>query len=95
MPAIRRRCRATFSSFTYQDAQHNDVTSGLNAQQLADIAAVEVDLVLVPDPGNNNTGFATWTYSVPDDAFDFLAAGETLTLTYKARVDNNYAPNDE
>ncbi len=84
-----------FDSFTYQDAQHNDVTAELNAQQLADIAAVEVDLVVVPDPGNNNNGFATWTYSVPDNAFDFLAAGETLTLTYKARVDNNYAPNDE
>src|SRR5205085_7441823 len=36
-----------------------------------------------------------WTYEVPDGAFDFLAAGETLTLTYMARVDNNYAANNE
>jgi VCBS repeat-containing protein len=41
-----------------------------------------------------NTGSDTWTYSVADGAFDFLAAGETLTLTYTALVDNNYKPNE-
>ena len=84
-----------FDSFTYQDAQHNDVTKTLNAQQLADIAAVEANLALVPDPGNKNTGSVTWTYSMVDSAFDFIAAGETLTLTYIAQVDNNFAPNNE
>jgi fibronectin-binding autotransporter adhesin len=84
-----------FDSFTYQDALHNDVTKTLNAQQLADIAAVETNLLLVPDPGNKNTGSVTWTYSMVDSAFDFIAAGETLTLTYIARVDNNFAPNNE
>jgi autotransporter-associated beta strand protein len=80
-------------SFTYQDANHNAL--GLNPLQAADIAAVEVNLQVVQNPGNKNTGFATWTYSVADGAFDFLAAGEKLTLTYTARVDNNYLPNDE
>jgi len=84
-----------FDSFTYQSAQHQDVTATLNALQLADIAKVEANLVLTPDPGNNNNGAVTWTYSVADSAFDFLAAGETLTLTYEARVDNNFAANDE
>jgi len=84
-----------FDSFTYQDAQHNDVTKMLNAQQLADIAAVEANLLLVPDPGNKNTGAVTWTYSMVDSAFDFIAAGETLTLTYIAQVDNNFALNNE
>ena len=51
---------------------------------------MEVELVMVPDPATTNNGSATWTYSVPDNAFDFLAAGETLTLTYTAKVDNNY-----
>ncbi len=87
--------KTAFDSFSYQNARHIDVTATLNAQQLADIAAVEVKLALVPDPGNNNNGSVAWTYSVADGAFDFLAAGETLTLTYQARVDNNYAPNDE
>jgi hypothetical protein len=86
---------ATFNSFSYENAQHQDVTAGLTTKQLADIAAVAVKLAVVQDPGNNNNGSATWTYSVPDSAFDFIAAGETLTLTYMARVDNNYAPNDE
>jgi VCBS repeat-containing protein len=84
-----------FDSFTYQDAQHNDVTKMLNAQQRADIAAVEANLLLVPDPGNKNIGSVTWTYSMVDSAFDFIAAGETLTLTYIAQVDNNFAPNNE
>src|SRR5258705_13645450 len=84
-----------FDSFTYQDAQHNDVTKMLNAQQLADIAAVQANLLLVPDPGNKNTGSVTWTYSMVDSAFDFIAAGETLTLTYIAQVDNNFALNNE
>ena len=32
-----------------------------------------------------------WTYSLADRAFDFLADGETLTLTYMAQVDTNYS----
>ena len=86
---------AKFASFTYQNAAHNDLTATLNAKQLADIAALEVKLALVPDPGNKNHGSVMWTYSVADSAADFLAAGETLTLTYTATVDNNFAPNDE
>jgi VCBS repeat-containing protein len=87
--------KTSFDSFTYQNAQHQDVTATLTAQQLADIAAVEAKLAVVANPGNTNTGSATWTYSVADGAFDFLARGETLTLTYMARVDNNFALNDE
>jgi fibronectin-binding autotransporter adhesin len=81
---------ANFDSFTYQNAQHNDVTATLTAQQLAAIAAVEVPLVVVPDPGNTNIGSATWTYSVADGALDFLAAGEILTLIYRATVDDSH-----
>ncbi len=49
----RPTATATFVSFTYQNAQHQDVTATLNAQQLADIQALEVPLVVVPAPGNN------------------------------------------
>ena len=62
---------------------------------MAAIKAVEVPLAVVQDPNGKNIGTATWTYSIADGAFDFLAAGETLTLTYLARVDNNFAPNNE
>ncbi|OCK55842.1 VCBS domain-containing protein [Bradyrhizobium sp. LMTR 3] len=84
-----------FSSFVYQDAQGTDVTATLTAQQLAAIEAVEVPLSVVQDPNGKNIGTATWTYNIADGAFDFLAAGETLKLTYMARVDNNYAPSNE
>ena len=86
---------AQFSSFTYQNAQGGDVTATLTAEQLAAIKAVEVPLAVVQDPNGKNTGTATWTYNIADGAFDFLAVGETLTLTYMARVDNNYAPSNE
>ena len=86
---------AQFSSFAYQNAQHADVTATLTAEQLAAITAVEVPLNVVQDPNGKNIGTATWTYNIADGAFDFLAAGETLTLTYLARVDNNFAPNNE
>jgi VCBS repeat-containing protein len=86
-------------TFTYKDAQGHDVTAQVNAnaQWLADVKAVEVDLNsnLTPDSGNKNGGFYTWHYSVTDGAFDFLAAGEKLTLTYVAHVNNNFALNPE
>ena len=84
-----------FASFIYQNAQGQDITATLTAQQLAAIAAVEAKLVLVPDSGNNNNGSVTWTYSVADSAFDFLAPGETLVLNYIAQVDNNFAAFNE
>ncbi|MEH2525045.1 MULTISPECIES: VCBS domain-containing protein [unclassified Bradyrhizobium] len=87
--------KTEFSSFTYANAQNADVTATLTAEQLAAIKAVEVPLSVVQDPNGKNTGQATWTYNIADGAFDFLASGETLTLTYMARVDNNYAPSNE
>jgi VCBS repeat-containing protein len=86
---------AQFSSFIYQNAQNADVSATLTAEQRAAIQAVEVPLTVLQDPAGKNTGTATWIYTVPDGSFDFLAAGETLQLTYMARVDNNYAPNNE
>jgi hypothetical protein len=91
----RPTVKVDFTSFTYQNAHHDDVTAGLSDLQKADIAAAEAKISVVPASDNSNTGSATWTYSVPDDAFDFLAAGETLTLTYRVRVDNNFAANNE
>ncbi len=86
---------AQFSSFAYKNAQGVNVTATLTAEQMAAVKAVEVPLVVVQDPNGKNTGQATWTYNIPDGAFDFLASGETLALTYLARVDNNYAPSNE
>jgi VCBS repeat-containing protein len=87
--------RTAFKSFTYHDAEHQDVTGTLTATQLAAIANVSVPLNVVQDSSQRNIGTATWSYNVPDGALDFLAVGETLTLTYTAFVDNNFGPNNE
>ncbi|MGJ4955855.1 VCBS domain-containing protein [Bradyrhizobium sp. HKCCYLRH2015] len=85
----------SFKSYAYKSAQQTDVTGSLNALQLQDVMATAVKIAVTPDPNNKNYGTATLTYSVPDNYFDFLAAGETLTLTYLVRVDNNFAPSNE
>jgi fibronectin-binding autotransporter adhesin len=90
----RPTVKVEFSSFTYKDAHNNDITAALTPQEQAAVAAVE-GISVQQNAGNNNNGSATWTYSFPDGAFDFLGAGETLTLTYTALVDNNYAQSPE
>ena len=79
-----------FASYTYRDAQGHDVTLGLNSTQRADIDAVKAVLTLTPAPGNGHNGSVTWSYDVADAKFDFLAAGEVLTLTYIATVDDGH-----
>ncbi len=91
----RPSASAKFKSFAYQDAQHHDVSGSLTALQLQDIAATEIGIVVVQDPNHLNFGTASWSYSIADHAFDFLAAGETLTLTYILRVDNNFEQSNE
>jgi fibronectin-binding autotransporter adhesin len=86
----------SFNAFTYTDAHGNVIatsndSSKLSALQVADIKATEANLVVVQGPNNTNVGQAGWAYNVPDSTFDFLAAGETLTLTYVAEVDSNFA----
>src|SRR5581483_5432096 len=91
----RPTATADFSSFTYKDVHGNDVTASLSALQKADIAATETALTLTPDPGNTNNGFVGVLYSLADKNFDFLAAGEELTLTYTITVNTNYGPDPE
>lgn len=81
-------------NYVYKSAGQ-DVTGTLSALQKQDIAATQIQISVVADAGNNNNGSAVWTYTVPDHVFDFLAAGETLTLTYMVRVDNNFAVSPE
>ncbi|UFW49091.1 MULTISPECIES: VCBS domain-containing protein [Bradyrhizobium] len=82
-------------NYVYKNAGQQDVTGTLSALQKQDIAATQVAIQVVPDAANNNNGSAVWTYTIPDHVFDFLAAGETLTLTYMVRVNNNFAVNPE
>ncbi|MBV8924702.1 MAG: VCBS domain-containing protein, partial [Bradyrhizobium sp.] len=86
---------AAFSSFSYKNAKGQDVTASLSPLQLADIAATEIQLTVIPGANNTNNGTALFTYSIADKSFDFLAAGEQLTLTYVITVNDNYAPDPE
>ena len=51
---------------------------------------MQAPLTVTQAAGNTNNGSASWSYSVPDSAFDFLADGEVLTLTYTATVDDGH-----
>nr|WP_244521446.1 VCBS domain-containing protein [Bradyrhizobium sp. DOA9] len=82
-------------NYVYKSAGQQDVTGSLSVLQKQDIAATQIQISVVPDPANNNNGSAVWTYTIPDKVFDFLAAGETLTLTYMVRVDTNFSVNPE
>ncbi|MDX3971340.1 MAG: VCBS domain-containing protein [Bradyrhizobium sp.] len=82
-------------NYVYKSAGQQDVTASLTELQKQGIAATQIQISVVADPANENNGSAVWTYTIPDKVFDFLAAGETLTLTYMVRVDTNFSVNPE
>lgn len=82
-------------NYVYKSAGQQDVTGSLTELQKQGIAATQIQISVVADPANENNGSAVWTYTIPDKVFDFLAAGETLTLTYMVRVDTNFVVNPE
>ncbi|RDD66465.1 hypothetical protein DU478_08410, partial [Thalassococcus profundi] len=41
------------------------------------------------------SGSASWSFSAPDNAFDFLAEGETATLTYTVTIDDGDGGTDD
>jgi VCBS repeat-containing protein len=73
-----------FSSYNYTGADGVTALSLTPSQQTAILKA----LVLGPTPPNTSSGSVTWTYSVADNALDFLAQNETVTLTYNATVND-------
>ena len=91
MPSVS----TTFHHFNYKNAAGVDVTGSLNGLQLADInkvvSAAHRGAGSRPEELRYGVRRPT-TWRTAD--FDFLAAGETLVLTYQAKVDNNYTPNN-
>jgi VCBS repeat-containing protein len=53
-------------------------------------SAIAAALTLTPAAGNTHNGAVAWSYDVADRDFDFVAAGETLVLTYSAIVDDHH-----
>ncbi|MDP1585834.1 MAG: VCBS domain-containing protein [Bradyrhizobium sp.] len=76
---------APFANYVYT-AANGSVLTLTPAQQ----AALAATLTLTPAQGNTNNGSVAWSYDVADANFDFIAAGETLVLTYHATVDDGH-----
>ena len=49
-----------------------------------------LSLGTLTDSTNGMTGSQAWTFSAADKNFDYLAAGETLTLTYTIQLDDHH-----
>ena len=63
------------SHIGFNKEANKDVTATLTPAQLAAILAVEVPLSVVQATGNTHNGSASWTYSIADSKFDFIAKG--------------------
>ena len=77
---------APFSGYTYFAANGTTALTLSSAQQ----TALESALTLTPNGGNSHDGSVAWSYQVADNALDFLAANETLVLTYTASVNDGH-----
>src|SRR5205807_2928199 len=72
--------------YTYKAA--DGITDlSLTAQQEDDLG---IALTLTLPGGNTNNGSVNWSYDVADNQLNFLADGETLTLTYTAMVNDHH-----
>jgi VCBS repeat-containing protein len=72
-------------SVTWQDATH-DYTSELSASQIAGFRAA---LTIAAEVGNTNNGSIDWTYDIVDSELDFLAVGESITITSQVTIDDH------
>jgi VCBS repeat-containing protein len=76
---------AAGQTVTWQDAA-TDYTAELTAGQ---IAAITAAFTIAAAAGNTNDGTIDWHYDIVDQAIDFLAVGETITLTTPVIVDDH------
>ncbi|WP_347951913.1 VCBS domain-containing protein [Bradyrhizobium sp. SSUT77] len=67
-------------------------SGALTSVQAAALTAASNLNLLTSDSTNaaTATGSVKWTYSAADKTFDFLAAGETLTVTYTVTIDDGH-----
>jgi VCBS repeat-containing protein len=72
-------------SVTWQDATH-DYTSELSASQIAGFRAA---LTIAAEVSNTNNGSIDWTYDIVDSELDFLAVGESITITSQVTIDDH------
>ncbi len=60
----------------------------------AQLAAIEQAFTVANTPGSTNNGAIDWTYSIADNALDFLAPHETITLVSTVLLDDHNGGTD-
>ena len=68
------------------------ITSGLISDNAALLAMLSVNSNVID--GTTETGTITWSFDSGSEAFDYLAVGETLTLTYTVQVEDSQGATD-
>jgi hypothetical protein len=89
-----------FDTATFKSNTPSQASSPLEKADIAALTSTDLLAVSFQQTGTGGTdsgvaGTFTWIYAVHDDAFDFLAQGETLTLLYNLTISNSYGPNPE
>ncbi|KQW23053.1 hypothetical protein ASC80_06970 [Afipia sp. Root123D2] len=62
----------------------------LTIAQIAALAAASAQTLTPHDSAGMGTGSVDWGYKIADNALDFLADGQTLTVTYDVRIDDQH-----
>jgi VCBS repeat-containing protein len=75
---------------TTSAALTNTAVSGGTAIPTASLTNLQNALTSHIASDSNGSGVIDWSFSAPDDDFDFLAKGQTLTLTYEVTVTDNH-----
>src|ERR1700730_527153 len=65
----------------------HDYTSQLTPLQ---ISLFEAAFQINAEAGNTNTGNIDWSYAIVDKNLDFLAVGESLTITVPVVIDDHH-----
>jgi VCBS repeat-containing protein len=89
-PDLNDRPTATINAagetVTWQDSTH-DFTAQLTPAQ---ISLFEAAFQISAEAGNTNAGNIDWSYAVVDKNLDFLAVGESLTVTAPVVIDDHH-----
>ncbi len=75
------------------DADGNDLTGTLTVDQ---INALESALIITPSAANatHNDGSVGWSYSIADNALDFLGEGQVVVVKAAVTVTDNFGQSD-
>ena len=81
----------THTASASTDRSGGVVWSGTGTIPFASLAAISIAMtaVVASDSTHTGSGHLTWNFNLPDHYLDFLAAGETLELTYAVGVQDN------